>query len=677
MRRLVRIACLVGVAAWPVHAWAQAPQHPQQPPAHPQPPPQQAQPPAGDDGEGDEEEGDEGEEPSLRPPSLEPIELGTGEGTEGEGHESEGDGAQGDEDLPNPGEALDRLEEGAPGSSDPTQASWTAPQTTFTLHGYFRVRPELWDTFFLGRGQNSAGRFEEDLPFTRFRPPTRSGAVAGGCTGDGDPMSSAPCDSSGTLAFANTRLRLEPSIALSDDVSVHAQIDVFDNLVLGSTPDGFVTQPSSAGTVFERQPRTPRVPLDSFAATQAPPTVYRNSLSDSIVARRAWAEVTNRGLGQLRFGRMGSQWGLGILANAGDGIDQDWQSDADRIMLLTKLFGFYFVAAWDFPSEGIVEQNRLDLLQLDYDVDQNDDVNQWVFAVAHRLSDEERDERLQTGGFVLNGGAYFVYRNQNLTSAGVADPYVRPPAETSPQPLFVRRSAEAFIPDVWVQFLWTKLRVELEAVLIAGSIQNIENDSYVRDDYQILQFGSALEAEYRLLDDKLGISFYTGYASGDADVDGLAVNSGLPVQQSSGGTAPDRTISTFRFNPAYRVDLILFRNILSQISGAYYFKPGLSYDFIRNSFGQLLGARADLIYSRASETRQTWGNDPNLGLEINASLYYRSEDGPDILDGFYAMLQYGILFPFGGLGYKAGDRDHAGVDLSNAQILRLVLGVQY
>ncbi|MEM9194579.1 MAG: TIGR04551 family protein, partial [Myxococcota bacterium] len=111
------------------------------------------------------------------------------------------------------------------------------------------------------------------------------------------------------------------------------------------------------------------------------------------------------------------------------------------------------------------------------------------------------------------------------------------------------------------------------------------------------------------------------------------------------------------------------------IAGAYYFKPGISYDFIRNSFGQLLGLRADLIYSRAVAPIQTWGNDPDLGVEINATLYYRSEDGPELLDGFYGQLQYGILFPLAGLGSPEGADTQ--IDLSTAQTVRLILGVQY
>ena len=69
---------------------------------------------------------------------------------------------------------------------------------------------------------------------------------------------------------------------------------------------------------------------------------------------------------------------------------------------------------------------------------------------------------------------------------------------------------------------------------------------------------------------------------------------------------------------------------------------------------------------------QTWGNDPNLGVELDAQVYWRSADGPNKNDGYHAMLQYGVLFPMSGLGYLNGSGD-----LNNAQTLRLVLGVVF
>ncbi|MFN7700675.1 MAG: TIGR04551 family protein, partial [Deltaproteobacteria bacterium] len=123
------------------------------------------------------------------------------------------------------------------------------------------------------------------------------------------------------LAFANMRLRVEPTVHLSDDVRVRMQLDLLDNLVMGSTPGGL-----SLDSSWQRQYGT-LVPAQAFATTQDPPISGINSFSDSIVVRRAWAEVRNRGLGELRFGRMGAHWGLGILFNDGRGIDQDHQSD--------------------------------------------------------------------------------------------------------------------------------------------------------------------------------------------------------------------------------------------------------------------------------------------------------------------------------------------------------------
>jgi hypothetical protein len=111
------------------------------------------------------------------------------------------------------------------------------------------------------------------------------------------------------------------------------------------------------------------------------------------------------------------------------------------------------------------------------------------------------------------------------------------------------------------------------------------------------------------------------------------------------------------------------------VAGAYYFKPGVSYDFIHDPYGQVAGARVDAIYSRAMTAQQTYGRSANLGLELDISLYYRSEDGPDLWDGFYTTVQWGILFPFQGLEYPAGIPNRT--SSSNAMIFRGVMGIAF
>ena len=63
--------------------------------------------------------------------------------------------------------------------------------------------------------------------------------------------------------------------------------------------------------------------------------------------------------------------------------------------------------------------------------------------------------------------------------------------------------------------------------------------------------------------------------------------------------------------------LILFRNILTRVQGAYYFRPSVDYDFIRDTNGQQLGGGAAVIWSRASEFIQTPGHERDLGIELD------------------------------------------------------------
>jgi uncharacterized protein (TIGR04551 family) len=644
----------------------------------------------------EEAEGEDEETPRLRAPDTTFASSGTAEeeAVEEEGDE-EGEEAEAEEEtvaeataeeeeqLPDPDRAAERLD-GA--GTDPTVAPWTTPQTVFELHGYMRMRGEFIDQLFLGRGR-AAGSDINDF-FSYWQPLDDGATPAGGCTGGREispgTAGYSTCDQN-ALAFANMRLRVEPTIHLSDDVRVRMQLDLLDNLVMGSTPGGL-----SLDSSWQRQYGT-LVPAQAFATTQDPPISGINSFSDSIVVRRAWAEVRNRGLGELRFGRMGAHWGLGILFNDGRGIDQDHQSDVDRIMAITRILGIYAFGAWDFASEGLmyIDPTNYAYQRPSFDRVRNDDVDQMVFGVARRLSPEEQEQALERHDAVINAGALFMYRTQNLTTEGTLDP------TTGGTPTFIRRGYESYTGDIWVQFLYEDLRLELEAAGIFGTIDNLPftpqgscpgNPSCLergmfsennRDKMTLLQMGLAFEGEYHLLNDQLGIYFNFGIASGDADTEGLSLRNGSirQIDRPSGG---DRTLSTFYFHPAYRVDLLMYRNLLGQISGSYYFRPGLSYDFIRNGFGQLLGARADVIWSRAIEPIQTWGNQPDLGVEIDAQVYYRSEDGPDLLDGFTVSLMYGILFPLGGLNYNAAQLAAGNTGGGqNAQTLRLLLGVTY
>jgi uncharacterized protein (TIGR04551 family) len=223
---------------------------------------------------------------------------------------------------------------------------------------------------------------------------------------------------------------------------------------------------------------------------------------------------------------------------------------------------------------------------------------------------------------------------------------------------------------------------------VQGTIDNISVDD--QDDltsgeesHKIQSWGVTTELEQKLVEDKLNLGFRFGWASGDPDVDGLTPAFG------GQGQLGDRTFSTFRFHPSYRVDMILGRAILTREQGTYYFRPSADYDFLRDPNGQRVGGGLAAIWTRASEFIQAPGHERDLGIELNGKLYYQSKDGalndvPGILGGFYTELSYGVLFPMAGLGYPDKLRSQIETSLGSAaaetriaQSLRWYLGVLF
>jgi uncharacterized protein (TIGR04551 family) len=573
---------------------------------------------------------------------------------------------------------------------------WTRARPTLELHGYYRLRAELMYKFALGRDDPGTTTLWPQPPDNDRSDSVLTGTGAPGatvklCGADATGSKLEKCEDN-TQAGANMRFRLNPELHISDNVRVMAQVDLLDNVVLGSTPEGYFNQPGASGG-YSVGARGGYTPLGAFATTQWSPTFGYNSTSSSIAVKRVWGEYMSP-VGLLRFGRMPSHWGLGMLANSGDGFDSDYQSTADRIMFVTgiKKWDLYFAAAWDFANEGPTTARLSEQQGQPVDAAQLDDVNQYVLVLVRKRDPQLQRLDLARGKAVINGGTYFVFRNQTLAidNTGPAGSIGSSASNVSAN--YVRRGAQAYIPDFWVQLLYKKFRFEAEAAFILGSIENTGREPGQSDflnaanpddnGWKLRQFGVTTQTEFRAMEDKLRLQFGFGYATGDQDEASIAP----PAEGLQPQLTRDRTFSTFRFHPDYRVDLILFRNILTRVEGAYYFKPEASYDFIRDKAGQRLGGGAAVIWSRASQFVQTPGHGHDLGVELDFSLYYQAKDGvlnddPDRMGGFFTMLNYGVLFPLSGLGFLPGQIDNARAngkpdpDTSTAQILRWYMGI--
>jgi uncharacterized protein (TIGR04551 family) len=147
----------------------------------------------------------------------------------------------------------------------------------------------------------------------------------------------APCRNA--IKTSNIRLRLEPIVHVTERASVHLQADVLDNHVLGSTP---------VGSFGDRtDPRAAQ--LGIVSGGQGEPSAGQNGTRDSIIVKRAWAELVTP-VGDLKFGRMPAHWGLGILDNSGSAdpihgtydLDSDTGDTVDRVYISTIIPGTNF-----------------------------------------------------------------------------------------------------------------------------------------------------------------------------------------------------------------------------------------------------------------------------------------------------------------------------------------------
>lgn len=522
-------------------------------------------------------------------------------------------------------------------------AGWTEAVTPerrklelFELDGYFRARPDLFYKFDLGRAVDPSRPAATLWPLSPASPREH------------------------TIAGVNSRVRLEPTLNVSEEVRLRMQVDLLDNLVWGSSPE----------YAFSRNGR------DIFGIlteTQMSPQSGVNAAVDSILVRRAYGEVSTP-VGIFRFGRMGSHWGLGMLYNDGNCFDCDYGDTVDRLQFVTEPLAGWFIAPMiDFNSEGpLSAADAGPSLGQPFDRSQQDDAHTWVLAVARRDTDQQLKAKLENNQTVLNGGLHLSYRTQGSESVGAVN---NPNGGIDYQ--YVSRGASYYIADAWVKLERKAFRLELEFVGTYGNLGSArsvaEQESFPDRRIQLWQHGAVLQGEYRLLDNKLRIGGEVGYASGDR-APGLGNHMGRPGSGAGGVPVAgdidgaqfydDQIIRNFRFDRDYRVDMILWREILGGVTDALYVKPKLDYQLADgfNLYGSVIYSRT--LYAESAPS----GRANDLGLEVNAGAKYETEDG------FHFELQWGMLFPLDGLRSSNVSDD---TDLEAAQALRAKIGIKF
>ena len=185
-----------------------------------------------------------------------------------------------------------------------------------------------------------------------------------------------------------------------------------------------------------------------------------------------------------------NHWGL-VIVNSGDCIDCDFGDSVDRLMGVFNVFDTYLTVTWDFPSEGAtgLSGNQTWLNQPDgqpYDLDQRDDVNQWVIGLFQkpqsRTEFEKRNRDLNEDRVAtFDWGLFNVIRTQSFESG--APPSGGPPIDGRGYQLY-EVNAFSLTPDLWLDFQVhpsneTRYRLQFEAAVTYGSVDEIPQLSTV------------------------------------------------------------------------------------------------------------------------------------------------------------------------------------------------------
>jgi uncharacterized protein (TIGR04551 family) len=546
----------------------------------------------------------------------------------------------------------------------------------FELDGYFRMRMDFFhklhlDQTYLG-GEGTVDRRTPPYPLPI----------------DCSTQPSVVCDSK-NLGSANVRLRLDPTINITDQVRVVSQIDVLDNLVLGSTPD-------SAFNLRRPQDRNGLAPVPLLSNTQNPPESGNGGLVSSIRAKRAWGEIDSE-FGSVRFGRMPWHFGRGLTYNNGNCQDCDGGTTVDRLMALTTLYGHQLALAFDFGSQGqtigMTELGIRDPNGPPMDLGQEDDVTQLMFSIMKIDDERQFQDRAAMGEVMFNYGAQLVYRSQgkglydlkpNNGSVAAVPPGEQATDNTRPVTRdelsgAVRPNIDARIvqPSLWMKLAWKALTIEGEVSGVIGKINNAgplaADASEEGRKLDLRQLGWVFATELKLAKNALSLGFETGGATGDQAEDPTTY---LNVRWKTVPQPPgDHVINDFKFSPEYHVDEILFRRIIGTVTNAVYVKPKLAY-WLDLAERRQVGLSAAGIYSMALVPISTPGNAAPYGVEMNLGLNYRNP-----ADGIYGGLTWAVLWPMGALDRPKADAASTlwteNQDASSSQALRAYLGIKF
>lgn len=391
----------------------------------------------------------------------------------------------------------------------PAEEAPPKPEVTFSLDGYYRARVHHFN-----------GMFDPEA-------------------WDNEP---------GAGRYTQQRLRLQPVVAYGDLAKFTMMADIMDDTLWGDN------------TGLAQTPLFAETPTDATLAGVA---------GAPINVKRAWVE-TKLPVGILRVGRQGSHWGMGILANGGDGFDDTFGENHggttfDRVLFATRpislVQGIRGKEDPGIPLTAIFAIDRLveDPLeqyygyQCDPDVDDDDarcDADDdHDYTEPREASDRPANWWTENDDDVLEFVYGLLYRGMDLEWNGE-------PAELQLGGYAVNRRQVETGSNVWILDAYGKLNyrsiyAEFEALTIQGDSSAITLPGSVNygdgDPLAKTAAISSYVARVGYTTDPFGAILETGFASGDEN-------------------ASDERFTGRALNPDYNVGLLLYEELIARVS---------------------------------------------------------------------------------------------------------------
>jgi uncharacterized protein (TIGR04551 family) len=495
-----------------------------------------------------------------------------------------------------------------------TPRLYAAPRekTEVVVHGAFRLRESGLYNLDLDRGLDSTGK----------------------------PIFPVPLSGGQMLDAGDMRARTDLAMyARGIGVAVKARIDWLDNVAIGGSPDLAGGSPATSGG-------------------QRP---------SYVVIKRAWGEALTPA-GTLAVGRMGAHFGLGIAANGGDCEDCDHGDAADRIAFVSPLFGHLVAVAHDFTSRGPFTPSRDGGHPIE--LEQSTATSGSTVALLKVHSPATLARRAAAGLTSIEYAGYLTRRSQDNDVPATYLPTAAPATGYTSADL-VARGFSATGTGAWLRITSARFRLEGEVAYLKASVAqpSLIPGTEITIPVTSNQLGAAVQSDLIAGPTRLG--FDAGYASGD-DAPGFGAfpqpgQTATVAGQFDGPQANlprDHTVDNFRFHPDFRIDQILFREIIGTVTDAIYLRPHVRATLMTVGTNGKLEAIAALIASWAVQPTSTPSGQRPLGTELDPELRYSSKDG------FAINLAYGLLFP--GAGF-----DGSMLAARPAQAFRLRVGFAF